>query len=112
LCSARSWPPPLAEGFIARSSDWYGSFLLDYPCVPGLRQEARHLAFVRSQFSDLKLELSQDKTLTIHARTGAARFLGYEITIQHADRKITRGRRTANGSVALRVPGYAASPPG
>jgi group II intron reverse transcriptase/maturase len=53
---------------------------------------------------DLKLELSQDKTLVTHARTGAARFLGYEITIQHADDRLTRGRRAANGEIALRVP--------
>ena len=46
----------------------------------------------------------QDKTLITHARTGAARFLGYEITVQHADRKITRGRRSVNGAIALRVP--------
>ncbi len=46
---------------------------------------------------ELKLELSQDKTLITHARTGAARFLGYEITIQHNDTKKTgryrRGQR-------------------
>jgi len=42
--------------------------------------------------------------LITHARSGAARFLGYEITVQHADRKITRGRRATNGSVGLRVP--------
>jgi group II intron reverse transcriptase/maturase len=53
---------------------------------------------------DLKLELNADKTLITHARTGAARFLGYEITIQHADDKVTGGRRAANGSVDLRVP--------
>ncbi|WP_440107911.1 reverse transcriptase domain-containing protein [Streptosporangium sp. H16] len=53
---------------------------------------------------ELKLELSADKTLITHARTGAARFLGYEITIQHNDSKTTRRRRTVNGQVALRVP--------
>jgi hypothetical protein len=53
---------------------------------------------------DLKLELSREKTLITHARTSAARFLGYEVTIQHNDRKITRGRRAANGVVALHVP--------
>ncbi len=53
---------------------------------------------------DLKLELSQEKTLITHARTGAAKFLGYEITIQHGDHKLTRGRRHANGVIALRVP--------
>jgi group II intron reverse transcriptase/maturase len=63
--------------------------------------KTRLAAFLRD---DLKLELSQAKTLITHARTGAARFLGYEITVQHADRKITRGRRAANGVIALRVP--------
>ena len=56
---------------------------------------------------DLKLELAQDKTLITHARTQAARFLGYEITVQHNDRLVDRGARRArstNGAVALRVP--------
>jgi group II intron reverse transcriptase/maturase len=53
---------------------------------------------------DLHLELSPDKTLITHARTRAARFLGYEITVGHNDTKITRGRRAVNGQVILRVP--------
>jgi group II intron reverse transcriptase/maturase len=53
---------------------------------------------------DLKLELSESKTLITHARTEAARFLGYEIIVLHNDRKVTRGRRSANGVVSLRVP--------
>jgi group II intron reverse transcriptase/maturase len=53
---------------------------------------------------DLKLELADEKTLITHARTGAARFLGYEITVQHSNTKATRGRRSVNGQVALRVP--------
>ncbi|MGC9539853.1 reverse transcriptase domain-containing protein [Streptomyces sp. UG1] len=61
----------------------------------------RLTAFLRD---DLKLELSQDKTLITHARTQAAAFLGYEITVLHNDRKVTRGYRRANGTVALRVP--------
>ena len=48
---------------------------------------------------NLRLELSQEKTLITHARTGAAKFLGYEITVQHADH-----RRSINGAVGLRVP--------
>jgi group II intron reverse transcriptase/maturase len=48
---------------------------------------------------DLKLELSQEKTLITHARTGAATFLGYEITVQHADH-----RRAINGTIGLQVP--------
>ena len=49
---------------------------------------------------ELKLELSAEKTLVTHARTRAARYLGYEIIVQHGDSKITRGRRTANGKIA------------
>jgi group II intron reverse transcriptase/maturase len=69
--------------------------------------KARLTAFLREE---LKLELSPDKTLITHARTSAARFLGYEITVQHADQKISRGGRinrglrAANGKIALRVP--------
>ncbi len=63
--------------------------------------KARLAAFLRD---DLKLELSEDKTLITHGRTGAARFLGYEITVQHNQRKFTGGRRAVNGVISLRVP--------
>jgi hypothetical protein len=53
---------------------------------------------------DLKLELSPDKTLITHARTRAARFLGYEITVQHGDQTLRHGRRAVNGIISLRVP--------
>jgi group II intron reverse transcriptase/maturase len=64
-------------------------------------------AFLRDE---LKLEMNQDKTLITHARTGAARFLGYQVTVQHADDRISRGgrlnrgMRAANGKIGLRVP--------
>jgi group II intron reverse transcriptase/maturase len=61
----------------------------------------RLAAFLRDE---LNLELSPSKTLITHARTGAARFLGYEITVQHADHKVTGKRRSINGAVGLRVP--------
>jgi hypothetical protein len=53
---------------------------------------------------ELALELNPAKTLITHARTRAARYLGYEIIVQHSDIKITNRRRTANGTIALRVP--------
>jgi group II intron reverse transcriptase/maturase len=53
---------------------------------------------------ELKLELSQDKTLITHARTGAASFLGYQIATEHRDSKISGGRRSVNGMIQLRVP--------
>ncbi len=63
--------------------------------------KARLAAFLRET---LGLELNQDKTLITHARTQRARFPGYDITVWHCDTKLTRGRRAANGKIALRVP--------
>jgi len=48
---------------------------------------------------DLKLELNEEKTLITHARTQAAKFLGYEITVQHS-----RERPAVNGGIASRAP--------
>ena len=54
--------------------------------------------------AQLKLELSQDKTLITHARYDMARFLGYDIHALHADDKQDhRGQRCINGSIGLRV---------
>ena len=58
-------------------------------------------AFLRE---NLKLELNPDKTLITHARTRAARYLGYEIITQHGDSKVTGGGRSVNGKIGLRVP--------
>ena len=52
----------------------------------------------------LGLELNQDKTLITHARSQRARFLGYDISVQHSGTKISNGRRSANGKIALTVP--------
>ncbi|MCA1675555.1 MAG: maturase, partial [Actinobacteria bacterium] len=72
----------------------------------GPKAEAEEIKIRVATFlrEELKLELSQEKTLITHARTGAARFLGYEITIQHADHKVTGKSRSVNGIVGLRVP--------
>jgi group II intron reverse transcriptase/maturase len=80
----------------------------------GPRSEAEEIKqqlgdFLREQ---LKLELSQTKTLITHARSEAARFLGYEVTVIQADAKqsprVTEGTRTkirsVNGGIGLRVP--------
>src|SRR5207248_5974626 len=73
----------------------------------GPKAEAEEIKRRLAQFlqEHLKLELSDRKTLITHARTSAARFLGYEITTQHANQIITNGGRMANGSIRLRVPG-------
>jgi group II intron reverse transcriptase/maturase len=48
---------------------------------------------------ELALELSTEKTLITHARTRAARFLGYDIITQSSS-----SRRAVNARIALRVP--------
>jgi group II intron reverse transcriptase/maturase len=72
----------------------------------GPKAEAEEIKRRLTRFlhEQLGLELNQDKTLVTHARTGAARFLGYDITVQHNDTRITGGRRSANGVIGLRVP--------
>jgi group II intron reverse transcriptase/maturase len=72
----------------------------------GPRHEAEEIKQRLAKFlrDELKLELSQEKTLITHARTRAARFLGYEITTMHSDSRIFGGQRAANGKIRLRVP--------
>jgi group II intron reverse transcriptase/maturase len=54
---------------------------------------------------NLKLELSTEKTLITHAKSKAARFLGYDIQIRHdSDRIDDRGRRSVTEHIELRVP--------
>ena len=63
--------------------------------------KARIAGFLRET---LRLELNDAKTLITHARTQRARFLGYDITVQHDNTRLTGGRRSANGGIALKVP--------
>ena len=64
---------------------------------PKAEAEAIKDQLARFLRDELALELNPDKTLITHARTRAARYLGYEITVQHGDEKITRGQRSVNG---------------
>ncbi len=59
--------------------------------------------------NELKLNLSDEKTLVTHTRSSAARFLGYEVTILQEDSKqrqfkTGQKQRSINGGVGLRVP--------
>jgi group II intron reverse transcriptase/maturase len=78
-------------------------FLLGFA---GPRREAEEIKSKISEFlrDELKLELSEPKTLITHATSQAARFLSYEIRTQRTDTKITQGRRAVNGVVGLFVP--------
>jgi len=77
----------------------------------GPKEEAEEIKQQIRKFlqEEIKLELSEEKTLITNARTEAARFLGYEIvTLQKNEkRKMTvRGTkcRTINGVIGLRIP--------
>jgi hypothetical protein len=78
----------------------------------GTKAEAEEIKQKLQQFlrEEVKLELSETKTLVTHARTEAARFLGYEVTMLHDNSKQTPSRhtkvsrRSINGIIGLRVP--------
>ena len=63
---------------------------------------------------ELKLALSEEKTLITHARSQAAKFLGYEVTVLQNDTKRTRvkrsntqrryDQRSINAGIGLRIP--------
>jgi len=72
----------------------------------GPKSEAEEIKAKIAEFlrETLGLELNRQKTLITHARSQRARFLGYDITVQHDNTKLTGGRRSANGNIALKVP--------
>ncbi len=78
-------------------------FLLGFA---GSRHEAEQIKAKIRQFlrEQLKLDLSESRTLITHAVSQAARFLGYEIRTLQADTKITAGRRSVNARIGLFVP--------
>jgi group II intron reverse transcriptase/maturase len=71
----------------------------------GPKSEAEEIKTRIAEFlrETLGLELNRQKTLITHARSQRARFLGYDITVQHDNTKLTDGRRSANGNIALKV---------
>jgi group II intron reverse transcriptase/maturase len=87
---------------------WYvryaDDFLLGFIGPKAEAEEIKqHIArFLREE---LRLELSEDKTLVTHARDEVAKFLGYELRCLHADdQHDSKGRRSINGRIGLRVP--------
>ena len=78
-------------------------FLLGFA---GPNREAKEIKDRLKQFlrDNLKLELSEEKTLITHATSEKARFLGYDVSVTQCDSKITGNKRSVNGGIALRVP--------
>lgn len=86
--------------YIRYADDWLIGFSGAYKEAEDIKREIG--TFLREH---LKLELSETKTLISHARTEAARFLGYDIVVLNNNQKLdTRGHRSINGQIGLRVP--------
>ncbi|MEO1372826.1 MAG: reverse transcriptase domain-containing protein [Cyanobacteria bacterium J06635_10] len=86
--------------YVRYADDWLIGF-------SGPRQEAEEIKGEIGNFlrNNLKLELSEAKTLISHARTEAARFLGYDIVVLNNNQKLDkRGHRSINGQIGLKVP--------
>ena len=78
-------------------------FLLGYA---GTHEEAEEIKATLRAFvhDELKLDLSEEKTLVTHARTERARFLGYALSITAKDTYRTDGGRSINGKIHLEIP--------
>lgn len=86
--------------YVRYADDWLIGF-------SGPRQEAEEIKHLMGNFlrENLKLELSETKTLISHPRTEAARFLGYDIVVLNNNQKLDRrGHRSINGQIGLKVP--------
>jgi group II intron reverse transcriptase/maturase len=86
--------------YVRYADDWLIGF-------SGPRQEAEEIKHLIGNFlrENLKLELSETKTLISHPRTEAARFLGYDIVVLNNNQKLDRrGHRSINGQIGLKVP--------
>ena len=86
--------------YIRYADDWLIGF-------SGPRQEAEEIKREIGNYlrENLKLELSESKTLITHPRTEAARFLGYDIVVLNNNQKLDRrGHRSINGQIGLKVP--------
>lgn len=76
----------------------------------GTREEAVEIKQKLKEFlqTELRLELSEEKTLITHARTQEARFLGYAISTSQADtyrlKTPKRNLRSVNGKIELKIP--------
>jgi hypothetical protein len=86
--------------YLRYADDWLLGF-----CGPREEAEAIKRQIGAFLHDHLKLELAEDKTLITHARTQAARFLGYELVVLDNDHKHDqRGHRSINGQIGLKVP--------
>lgn len=75
---------------------WYVRYADDWLAgVIGTKSEAQTIKTRVADYLkyELKLDLSEEKTLVTHARNEKAKFLGYEVQALHCDTKHTDGQR-------------------
>jgi len=85
--------------YVRYADDWLLGFV-------GPKAEAEEIKQKLARFlrEELKLELSEEKTLITHAASQPARFLGYDIVVRYANDKLDwRGQRQLNASLFLRL---------
>ncbi len=86
--------------YIRYADDWLLGF-----CGPRSEAEAIKEKIAVFLKDELKLKLSEAKTLVTHARTEAARFLGYEVSVIQNDNLMDHSkRRSTNGNIGFKVP--------
>jgi group II intron reverse transcriptase/maturase len=85
--------------YVRYADDWLIGYI-------GTKEEAEEIKQQVRLFlqNELKLELSEEKTLITHARTETARFLGYHLSTMQANTYRPHGKRYVNGKVELRIP--------
>jgi len=85
--------------YVRYADDWLLGLIGTREDVEQIKQQVK--TFLQE---DLKLELSDEKTLITHARTQPARFLSYHISTSQDDTRQTKKKRSVNGTMRLRVP--------
>src|SRR5438128_6873611 len=86
--------------YVRYADDWLLGF-----CGPRAEAEAIKRQLGDFLHEELKLDLSETKTLITHARSQAAHFLGYEVVVLENDTsRDQHGHRNINGQVGLKVP--------
>ncbi len=86
--------------YIRYADDWLLGFSGSKQETVKIKEEIR--IFLATE---LKLTLSEEKTLITHAKTEKARFLGYDIHVLQQDTKHDRrGQRSINGVIGFHIP--------
>ena len=86
---------------------WYVRYADDFLLgFIGPKEEAEEIKRQIKVFleNELKLELSDTKTLITHAKDETARFLGYEIGIMLNNTKQSKNKRSVNGGIWINIP--------